>query len=288
MKKIMMHPNPLRDIEFKTTRRIARFLSERGVLVTIPEEIVANSDGVLKSLPFDKAVSDADMIVSLGGDGSILHAAKKAAELSVPILGVNVGHMGYMAELEADDIDLFDDILSEKFSVEERMMIDVAIRRNNEVIYKTFGLNDVVISRTDKIKIIDLDIYADKFFISRYCGDGVIIATPTGSTAYSMSAGGPIVDPITNNIIITPLCSHSLTAKPIILAPERTVSVQAISDTNEAIGVSIDGGEPIKLLYGDQILICKSKYLTKLIRVKNKNFYDILCTKLLERRHEVN
>lgn len=286
MKKIMMHPNPLRDIDFKTTRTIAHFLRKRGVEVTIPNYMIGNSDNILTSLPFDEAVCDADMVVSLGGDGSILHASKKAAEHAIPILGVNIGHMGYMAELEADEVASFEEILNGNFSIEERMMIDVSIIRNDEIIYQNFGLNDAVIARNDKIKIIDLDLYADEFFISQYCGDGVIVATPTGSTAYSMSAGGPIVDPISKNLIITPLCSHSLTAKPVILSPNRTVSVQAHSDIDAAVGVSVDGEEPFKLSCGDRILIKKSQYITKLVRVKNKNFYDILCTKLLERRHE--
>ncbi len=288
MKKIMMHPNPLRDIDLKTTYRIAEFLRKCGVEVTIPDYIFDKSDDVLTSLPFDEAVGKADMVVSLGGDGSILHAAKKAAELSVPILGVNVGHMGYMAELEADEVSAFEDILNGKFSIEERMMIDVSIKRGGKEIYKNFGLNDAVIARNDKIKIVDLDLYADEFFISTYCGDGVIIATPTGSTAYSMSAGGPVVDPISKNLIITPLCSHSLTAKPVILSPNRTVYVQARADIDAAVNVSVDGEEPFKLSCGDQVSIKKSKFTTKLVRVKNKNFYDILCTKLLERRNERN
>ena len=288
MKKIMMHPNPTRDINLENTRFIASYLHSRGVEVTIPEDISEDKYPDLNALPFDEAICSADMIVSLGGDGSILHTARQAAEHSIPILGVNVGRMGYMAELEADELDSFGEILNGNYSVEERMMVDVAIRRKNEIIYKAFGLNDVVITRTNKLKIIDLDIYADKFFISHYRGDGVIVATPTGSTAYSMSAGGPIVDPITKNLIITPVCSHSLSAKPIILSPNRTICVQALSNVEGAIDVSLDGLPNVSLAYGDQILIKKSDYITKLVRVKNKNFYDILCTKLSERRFDEN
>ncbi len=288
MKKIMMHPNPTRDVGLKNTQKIAEFLRARGVEVTIPDDMVAQPSPVLRALPFEDAIAGADMIISLGGDGSILHTACHAAQHSIPILGVNVGRMGYMAELEADELSAFHDILEGKYTVEERMMIDVSIRRAHTILSKHVGLNDVVITKTNRLKIIDLDIYADQFFISHYQGDGVVIATPTGSTAYSMSAGGPIVDPIANNLTITPVCTHSLSAKPIILSPKRTVSVQALSDTEGAIGVSVDGAPHIGLRYGDQVLIRRSKYTTKLVRVKNKNFYDILCTKLSERRFDEN
>lgn len=288
MKKIMMHPNPTRDLHLKNTRLIAAYLRAHGVEVTIPDDMVEEDIPVLRALPFENAIAGADMIISLGGDGSILHTARQAAEHAIPILGVNVGRMGYMAELEADELDAFGEILDGKYTVEERMMIDVSIRREHEIIYKNTGLNDVVITKTNRLKIIDLDIYADQFFISHYQGDGVVIATPTGSTAYSMSAGGPIVDPLAKNLTITPVCTHSLSAKPIILSPKRTISVQALTDTEGAIGVSVDGAPHLGLRYGDQILVAKSDYTTKLVRVRNKNFYDILCTKLSERRFDDN
>ena len=288
MNKVMMHPNPLRDIDLEITCKIAEFLRQHGVEVTIPSDILSESNALLNALSFEDAIKNADMIISLGGDGSILHTARQAAEHAIPILGVNIGRMGYMAELDLDELGAFEDILNGNYSVEDRMMLKLSVIRNGKCIYENFGLNDVVISRASKLKIIDFDIYADEFFISHYCGDGVVIATPTGSTAYSMSAGGPIVDPITKNLIITPVCSHSLTAKPIILDPNRTVCVKPKSDIENAIGVSIDGCAPISVICGDEVLIKKSEHNTKLVRVKNKNFYDILCTKLLERRYDVN
>lgn len=286
MKKIMMHPNPTRDLNLKHTRIIAAYLRSHGVEVTIPEGMTDEDYPVLRTLPFNDAICGADMVISLGGDGSILHTARQAAEHAIPILGVNVGRMGYMAELEADELDAFGDILDGKYTVEERMMIDVSIRREHDIIYRNTGLNDVMITKTNTLKIIDIDIYADQFFISHYQGDGVVIATPTGSTAYSMSAGGPIVDPIAENITITPVCTHSLSAKPIILSPSRTVSVQALSDAENAVAVSVDGAPHIALRYNDQVLIKRSEFTTKLVRVKNKNFYDILCSKLSERRFD--
>lgn len=288
MKKIMMHPNPTRDIKLENTRKIAQFLTTRGVEVTIPEDVATVSYPCFEILPFAEAVRDVDMIISIGGDGSILHTVAKTVGMGIEILGINSGRMGYMAELEADDFDYLDQVLEGNYIVEERMMIDVAIRRGHDIIVEGTGLNDVVVAKTDRLKIIDIDVYADKSFISHYQGDGVAIATPTGSTAYSMSAGGPIVDPMTESITITPICTHSLSAKPIVLSSKREISVQALSKIDGAIGVNVDGASHVDLKYGDQVIIKRSDKTTKLVRVKNVNFYDILCTKLSDRRFDAN
>ncbi len=288
MKKIMLHPNPTRDTNLENTRKIAQFLTTRGVEVTIPEDVAIIDYPCFKILPFEEAIKDADMIISIGGDGSILHTVAKTVGRGIEILGVNSGRMGYMAELEADEFEYLDRVLEGNYIVEERMMIDVSIRRGEEVFIQGTGLNDVVVAKTDRLKIIDIDVYADRSFISHYQGDGVAIATPTGSTAYSMSAGGPIVDPITESITITPICTHSLSAKPIVLSSQREISVQALSKVDGAIGVNVDGASHIDLKYGDQVIIKRSNHTTKLVRVKNINFYDILCTKLSDRRFDAN
>ncbi|MEG2570471.1 MAG: NAD(+)/NADH kinase, partial [Clostridia bacterium] len=222
MKKVMIHPNPTRDYGLVSSRKIAAFLQKSNVEVTIPEGIVDDAPipGV-HIMPFEDAICGIDMVVSVGGDGSILHTARQAAVHKIPILGVNVGRMGYMAELECGEFDYLGQIISGNYTIDERMMLNVEIMRDHEVIYTNTGLNDVVVAKTNRLKIIDLDIYADKFFISHYQGDGVVIATPTGSTAYSMSAGGPIVDPQSSNLTITPVCTHSLSAKPVVLSPKR-------------------------------------------------------------------
>ena len=290
MKKVMLHPNPTRDIDLVWSARVAEILKKFNIHVVMPESILHEyeiSEAALCNIalvPLEKAVDGADMIISLGGDGSILHTAKQSAVHNIPVLGINVGRIGYMAELETDELAQLEEIVSGKYTTEARMMLDVEVHRDNEVIYRDIGLNDAVITKIRYFNTADLDIYTDGFFISRYQGDGVIVATPTGSTAYSMSAGGPIVDPLSENIIITPVCTHSLSAKPIVLSPEREITIQALSEPENIMGVTVDGATVQPIKKGDRVVIKKSEMVTRLIRVKDKNFYDILCSKLSDRR----
>lgn len=290
MNKVMLYPNPTRDIDLLRSAQVAEILKKLNINVAMPDLILHGyefSDATLQNIevmPLENAVAGADMIISLGGDGSILHTAKQAAVHNIPVLGINVGRIGYMAELEADELMCLSDIVSGKYTTEARMMLDVEVHRDGDVIYRDIGLNDAVITKISYFNTADLDIYTDGFFISRYQGDGVIVATPTGSTAYSMSAGGPIVDPLSSNIIITPVCTHSLSAKPIVLSPERKITIQALSEPEGIMGVTVDGAKVQPIKKGDQVVIKKSKMVTRLIRVKDKNFYDILCSKLSDRR----
>lgn len=286
MKKIMLYPNPTRDIGLQCSAKVAEILGKSNIHVTLPEQVLQGAElpQGISAMPFEQAVDGADMVISLGGDGSILHTAKHAAVHDIPVLGINVGRMGYMAELETNELSQLSRIIEGEYTTEERMMLDVEVFRDGQVIYSDTGLNDVVITKINYAKTVELDMYTDGFFISHYRGDGVIVATPTGSTAYSMSAGGPIVDPLSKNIIITPVCTHSLSAKPIVLSPNRRITIQALSPTEETMGVSVDGAEAQQLELGDRAVISKSNYITRLVRVKNKNFYDILCSKLSDRR----
>lgn len=287
MKKVMLYPNPTRDIGLVYTKQIAESLVAAGIFVTMPNTVVYDgSPAKFTVLPFQDAISDADMILCLGGDGSILRIAKQAAIHEIPILGINTGNVGYMAEMDKDEIPRLPEILLGKYNVEERMMLDIRIRRGESIIHEATALNDVAVFKSGLIKIIDLDIYADDFFISHYNGDGVIIASPTGSTAYSMSAGGPIIDPLARNITLTPVCTHSLSAKPIVLSFRRTICIQALSQQFGTILVSWDGTEGIPLQLDDQVMIRTSALKTRLVRYKNRNFYDILCNKLSDRRFD--
>ena len=226
------------------------------------------------------------MIISFGGDGTLLDTANQVAEETIPILGINIGRIGYMAELESHELEMLKKIIDGDFQIEERMRIDVEVFRDDRVIYKESALNDAVIMKTGLLWTVDMDIFADDMFISRYSGDGVIVATPTGSTAYSLSAGGPIIDPSSKNITITPVCTHALSAKPIVLSCERTLKLIPKTTSEDAIYISTDGDDKFSLLEGDCVTIKMSEQKTRLIHVKNTNFYDVLYTKLSDRRFD--
>ena len=191
-----------------------------------------------------------------------------------------------MAELESHEICDLKNLLDGNYQIEERMMLDVSVKRNNSIVYSQTALNDAVILKTGILWTVDMDIFADEMFISHYSGDGVIVATPTGSTAYSLSAGGPIIDPTSKNITITPVCAHALTAKPIVLSADRIIDIKPQTRQNSAIAVSVDGDPGFELMHGDSLRIRMSPHITKLIHVKNTNFYDVLYTKLSDRRYD--
>lgn len=286
MKKVLLNPNPSRDIDLECTKKVVAFFKENNVQTYISKDIDgAECTGAALS-DFNSAASEADMIISFGGDGSLLHTANQVSHLGVPVLGINIGRIGYMAELESNELDYLKNVLDGNFKIEERMMIDISVRRNNKVIYRKTGLNDAVVLKTGIIMTVDMDIYADNMFISRYSGDGVIVATPTGSTAYSLSAGGPIIDPMSRNITITPVCAHALTAKPIVLSFKRVINIVPQNPQSAAIAVSVDGDAGFDLMHGDSLTIKTSERVTRLIHVKNTNFYDVLYTKLSDRRFD--
>ncbi|MCL1835512.1 MAG: NAD(+)/NADH kinase [Oscillospiraceae bacterium] len=280
--QIILCPNAESDVGYAMTLAVKEMLEKRGI-----ETIVCPvfEDGSAGAAPRDivvskleDCISSSDMVITFGGDGTILRAARAAAEPGVPILGVNMGGKGFMAELEVGDIELLDAALSGSYSIEHRMMLDVAVTRNEKTLISDFALNDVVI-RGDN-KVIDLTLYGDGQRITGFSGDGAVIATPTGSTAYSMSAGGPIVEPSAHNIILTPICAHVIEAKSFVLAPERNVSVEIGRRKHNPAYISVDGGDHVGVRETDSISIRKSGRSTKLVRLSERSFYQTVYEKL--------
>ena len=209
--KIVLSPNPYRDKGLKTAQNAERVLRQAGVetCMCFPFELEREHVEVpahLEFLPEEEAFRNADLLVCFGGDGTILHAAKDAQRHGIPALGVNLGSVGFMAELESDQLSLLERLPQGKYRTEERMMLDVSVRREGRTIYRDLALNDAVITKGAVARIIDLEVKADGVSVGRFAGDGVIVSTPTGSTAYAMSAGGPIVEPTVENILVTPIC----------------------------------------------------------------------------------
>ncbi len=284
---IALCPNVFRDVKLKTTLEAKRILEEAGFEVVISS--VFETDGnrripkEIEVRPMEETVARAKLIVSFGGDGTILHTARAAVGTEVPIIGVNLGNKGFMAELEPNQLDMLIKAARGEFTPEYRMMLDVALIRGGKTVYTDSALNDVVVSGI--AHTIHLKAWSDGQLMTEFSGDGVILATPTGSTAYSMSAGGPLVEPTAQNIILTPICSHALNSRSFVLAPQRVVRVQLpkLSENRRAV-LAADGGETVSLRMGDEMIIKRSRYRTLIAHVGDKNFYDVAYEKLGERK----
>lgn len=282
---VVLCPNPYRDIDLKHTEIAKNLLTGSGYAVLISPIFKAGKDiefpAWLQAVPLEQAVKGASLIVSFGGDGTILHTARAAMSESVPIVGVNLGNKGFMAELEPDEISLLTDAAAGVYTPSVRMMLDVELVRGGRVIYSDSALNDAVIKGV--VQTIQLTAFGDGQTITRLSGDGIIAATPTGSTAYSMSAGGPLVEPTAKNIILTPIAAHALAARSFVLAPDRQVSVTLGDLTGKQAVLSVDGGEAKPLDTADEVRIRQSKYHTLIAHIGNESFYDTAYDKLGKR-----
>ena len=233
---------------------------------------------------FDKAMSLCDCAIAVGGDGTTLNIAKKAAFLNKSALGINAGRLGFMSGIERDELSLLTKLINKEYIIDERAMLKATIEKDGEVLSSHHCLNDIVVSRGNFARLIDVTITCDGRSVSNMRSDGVIISTPTGSTAYSMAAGGPVVSPEADCIIETPICPHSLMDRSIIFSADKELIVTANNDQNNSPIMTVDGQEAVNLTPGCQIHIKKSDITTKLIKLKPENFYEILNKKIIERR----
>lgn len=218
-------------------------------------------------------------VLTLGGDGTILRAARCFAPQNIPILGINMGTLGFLTEVEVSELDAaLDKIINGTFWIETRMMLEAEIKRKGEIIKSFNGLNDIVINKGPFARLITMQIFIDEEFVTTYKADGVIISSPTGSTAYSLSAGGPIVYPELEVSMLTPICPHTLGARPIVLPSYKTVRVRIINQAESML--TIDGQNGYPLQKEDEIIIAKASHHVKMIRIKEKRFFDVLREKM--------
>ena len=283
MKNVILTPNPYRDKNFHTVRTAVQILRDVGIQpkVCLPFD-VDRSYELPKDLRFsrlDRELPNAEMVIYFGGDGTILHMAKAATRRGIPILGVNIGTMGFMAELESTELDRLTDLVKGNYTLDSRMMLDVTVQRDRDIIYHDICLNDVVVTKGAVTRIVHLEVKCDGVQVMESGGDGIIVSTPTGSTAYSYSAGGPIVEPEARNIIITPICAHEIGSRSIVASDKRTVSVSLVRNARRNAYLSVDGGKAVRLNMGDVASIKKSNLETKLVRLKDRSFYDVVNAK---------
>ena len=283
MKNVILTPNPYRDRNFQTVRGALQILKDAGIraVLCLPFDVEKNYERP-KDLHFsrlERELPNAEAVICFGGDGTILHTAKAATKRGIPILGVNIGTMGFMAELESGEMQKLAQLATGNYTVESRMMLDVTVHRDRDIIFHDICLNDVVVTKGAVARIVHLAVDCDGVRAMTFGGDGVIVATPSGSTAYSLSAGGPIVEPDAHNIIVTPICAHDMVSRCIVASDRRVITVSMAQNARRNAYLSVDGGKATRLNMGDVATIRKSKYETKLLRLNDRSFYDVVNSK---------
>ncbi len=280
MKKVILAPNPYRDKDFKTVREAMSVLNDAGIetRICLPFEVdrTFSLPDNLRFSRFDREIQSASAVICFGGDGTILHMAKAATRHGVALLGVNIGTMGFMAELESTELPMLARLANDDYTVDKRMMLDVTVHRDRDILFHDICLNDVAITKGAVARIVRLGVKCDGVQAMECEGDGIIVATPTGSTAYSLSAGGPIVEPEAHNILITPICSHDVCSRCMVASEKRVITVGLVKNIHRNAYLSVDGGKAQRLSVGDIATIRRSDLSTKLIRLKDRSFYDVL------------
>ena len=264
---------------------MTQWLNERGIkLVGGPEierERIEHDTGcVVESVKDEELPKSVDLILVLGGDGTMIATARMVGDTEVPVIGVNYGGLGYLAEFPLDELfPALEAILAGKYKVDARLMLSVELRRGEEIVTKNRVLNDVVMNKSALARIIEIEAYLNDQFVNSFRADGLIVATPTGSTAYNLSAGGPVIYPSMNAIVITPICPFTLSNRPIVVPDDSMIEVRLMTD-NEEVALTLDGQVGFPVRAGDRVVIRKSRTTFNLVQPANRNYFDVLRDKL--------
>jgi NAD+ kinase len=264
----------------KVANELVTWFLAKGIQISLqqsPTNTIENTQVLSRS-----TACNVDCILVLGGDGTLLNTAGEYVENSVPLLGINFGQLGFLTSLELSELYVgLNELLSGNFSVEDRMMIEAQVIRKNKVIKSFHALNDIVITKGAFSRIIKLEMYIADQYIDTYPADGLILSTSTGSTAYSLSAGGPIVAPNLEVMLITPICPHTLHSRPMVISPYQEVMI-SLASTQAEVMLTVDGQQGFKLDENDIIKIKKAPFKSHIIRFPNRSFFDVLREKLRE------
>ena len=283
-KKIILCPNPSRDYGMRATRDADSILKEMGfhTVVCSPfREVRPGSFADYQVRPLLQEISGASLLITFGGDGTILHLAKLAALHKTPVLGINMGGLGFIAELEASQLETLYRLRDWNLKTERRMMLDVSVIRDGRQVYNNLGLNDAVIREGAISHVIHLKIFSDGRHLTDIAGDGVIVSTPTGSTAYSLSAGGPVVEPVAQSLILCPICIHNMRFSSYVLSPEHTLWVELERNGHKPVFLFVDESRAFPLFSGDRVTVRRSRHAIELVRLTEKSFCEIFAQKML-------
>ena len=282
--KVALQVNMTRANAYNVAVDVCLHLENFGITTLMSDEFSdIFSDQSVVFLRADDCIKDCDIVISIGGDGTIMHSAQDAAEYDKPVLGINAGRLGFLAGLEKSELDKLICLKTDNYSVDNRMRLEVSHFEGEELKGVYTCLNDVVIGRGASLRLCEIDASSNGKLLYNYLADGIIVATPTGSTAYSLSSGGPVVDTDIESLILTPICSHSLFSRSIIFKPETIVDFRVKNSENCSPFFSCDGGNSIPITAKTRIVVTKSNKYSKIIRIKSDSFSDILNSKLIER-----
>ena len=273
-----------RDAKMRTTI-IANRLTQLGAQVMMHAAMkpyFAGAD-ILFYNDLEDLLIDCDVVIPVGGDGTIIHTARQAAEKGKPVLGINVGRVGYVAGLEVDELDRLRDLVQGNYQIENRMMLNISLFRDGKPVFYR-ALNDIVIARGALSRILDFSVSFNGNNICSYRADGLIFSTPTGSTAYSLAAGGPVIDPSMECIILTPICPHALFTRTVVFNPDAKLSVHARPNTDSEIFLTVDGENSLQIQPGEMMTVRRSSLSVGLIQLKKRDFYEVVTEKLAGRR----
>ena len=259
------------------TEKIEQYVDELYLPINYRDRIMRSHNHKPKFtyLTPEEIYSKAELVIVIGGDGVMLEAARRATPSGTPILGINMGRVGYMTEIEMTELDMLEKIFCDEYYLDERAMLRVEIiSSKGQSRFSAYALNEAVIAKGATARIIDLELSDNGRLVSEYRADGLVVATPTGSTAYSLSAGGPIIDPKLSCFCVTPICPHSLVARPLIFPDSAVLQVKNICVREKVLHLTVDGKATFDLFLGDTVVITKSSVKTKLLRIKNEDFYS--------------
>ncbi len=269
------HPQAARVVA-----ELARDLSARGVAVRLAEDFPSFAGPGVECVPRELVPSGVDLLLVLGGDGTLLSAARLVKDSGVPLMGVNLGTLGFLTEVSLPEMgEALEKVLAGDFAVEERKRLAASLIRGGRTIAEYTVLNDVVVTKGALARIIDLELFVDGGFVTTYKADGIIIATPTGSTAYSLSAGGPLVEPRLALTLITPICPHTLTNRPLVVSGGSKVEV-VLPGPSEKVFLTLDGQEGMPLAAGDRVEVRPSPQDLRMVKTRGERFHDVLRAKL--------
>lgn len=273
-----------KDKNFELTKNVIEWFEKKQINVIYDDQICAELAITEARYCNDDIFKKSDLIVVLGGDGTLLNVARQASCNEVPLFGVNIGHLGFLTEIEVSNMyPAFLKLIKGDYKIEERIMLEAYVENDEKFTRNFIALNDIVITKGDFARIVTYSFSINDKFVDLYSADGIIVSSPTGSTAYSLSAGGPIVAPDVDALIVTPICPHTLHSRPIIVSSNDKVRVSVCKSNNTNIIMTVDGQEGVRLKPGDTVTVKKSAYCTNLVKLNDGNFFDVLREKLTER-----